>query len=87
MSNEYPQRIHDYIKGQRKFNIKYSLSIERALNINIEGFFSKTIQERTNAIGLKAVSGRCGGNLCKILKENLWIEEHGFDEGLLTRNG
>lgn len=41
MSNEYPQRIHDYIKGQRKFNIKASLSIERALNINIEGFFMK----------------------------------------------
>lgn len=41
MSNEYPQRICDYIKGERKFTIKASISIEKALNINIEGFFFK----------------------------------------------
>lgn len=41
MSNEYPQRIHDYIKGERKFTIRSSISIEKALNINIEGFFMK----------------------------------------------
>lgn len=41
MSNEYPQRICDYIKGQRKFTIKASLAIEKALGIDIEGFFYK----------------------------------------------
>lgn len=41
MSNEYPQRIHDYIKGKRKFTIKSSVSIERALGIGVEGFFVK----------------------------------------------
>mgnify|MGYP007124147113 FL=1 len=29
MSNEYPQRICDYIKGERKFTIKASISIEK----------------------------------------------------------
>lgn len=41
MSNEYPQRISAYIKGERKFTVKASISIEKALNINIEGFFMK----------------------------------------------
>lgn len=31
MLNEYPQRIYDLIKGNRKFNIKTSLVIEKAL--------------------------------------------------------
>ena len=31
MSNEYPQRICDYIKGERKFTIKASISIEKSV--------------------------------------------------------
>jgi plasmid maintenance system antidote protein VapI len=41
MSNEYPQRICAYIRGKRKFTIKASLAIEKALDIDIEGFFLK----------------------------------------------
>lgn len=41
MLNEYPQRIYDLIKGNRKFNIKTSLVIEKALGIDIGGFFLK----------------------------------------------
>lgn len=41
MSNEYPQRIYEFIKGTRKFTIKASLSIEKTLGIDIEGFFVK----------------------------------------------
>lgn len=41
MSNEYPQRISAYINGQRKFTIKASIAIEKALDIDIEGFFYK----------------------------------------------
>lgn len=41
ISNLYPQRIRDYIKGERKFTIRASISIERALGIDIEGFFFK----------------------------------------------
>jgi antitoxin HigA-1 len=41
ISNEYPQRISEYIQGKRKFTIKASLAIEKALHINIEGFFVK----------------------------------------------
>jgi len=41
IANEYPQRIYDFIKGKRKFTIKASLAIEKALGIDIEGFFVK----------------------------------------------
>ena len=41
-SGIYPQRIQDYIKGQRKFTVKSSILIERALEIDIKGFFIKT---------------------------------------------
>ena len=41
MSNEYPQRIYDFIQGKRKFTIKSSLAIEKALGIDITGFFMK----------------------------------------------
>lgn len=41
MSNEYPQHICAYIRGKRKFTIKASIAIEKALGINIEGFFVK----------------------------------------------
>jgi len=41
ISNEYPQRIYEFIKGKRKFTIKSSLSIEKALGIDIQGFFIK----------------------------------------------
>lgn len=40
-SGIYPQRIHDLIKGIRRFTIPYSLNIEKALNIGIEGYFYK----------------------------------------------
>lgn len=39
ISGLYPQRIRDYIKGERKFTVKASISVERALGIRIEGFF------------------------------------------------
>lgn len=41
MSHEYPQRISDYISGKRAFTIKSSIEIERALGIELEGFFVK----------------------------------------------
>lgn len=41
MLNEYLQRIYDLIKGNRKFNIRTSLAIEKALGIDIAGFFLK----------------------------------------------
>lgn len=41
MSNIYPQHICAYIKGKRKFTIKASVAIEKALGISIEGFFVK----------------------------------------------
>lgn len=41
ISGIYPQRIHDLIKGTRKFSVQYSLAIEKALNIGIEGYFYK----------------------------------------------
>lgn len=40
-SGIYPQRIHDLIEGVRKFTIPYSLNIEKALDIDIEGYFYK----------------------------------------------
>lgn len=41
MLNEYPQHICAFIKGKRKFNIKTSIAIEKALGISISGFFFK----------------------------------------------
>ena len=41
MLNEYPQRIYDLIKGNRKFKVKISLAIEKVLERDIEGFFVK----------------------------------------------
>lgn len=41
MLNEYPQRIHNLIKGNRKFKIKTSFAIEKILGIDIDGFFLK----------------------------------------------
>lgn len=34
-----PQRLNDLIKGNRRFTPKNSMDLERALNINIDGFF------------------------------------------------
>lgn len=41
LSDQYPQRIYEYIKGKRKFTIKASLALEKALEIDIKGFFFK----------------------------------------------
>ena len=40
-SGIYPQRICELIKGKRKFTVEYSLKLEKALNIKIEGYFYK----------------------------------------------
>ena len=40
-SKEYPQRINDYINGKRKFTMSSSFAIEKALQIEIHGFFMK----------------------------------------------
>lgn len=38
-SDVITQRINDILKGKRKFTVEISLCIERALGIDIEGFF------------------------------------------------
>lgn len=38
-ANEYPQRIGDLISGKRRFTLKSSFAIEKALSIDIDGFF------------------------------------------------
>ena len=37
----YPQRINELIKGKRNFTIQQSIDIEKALGIDIEGYFYK----------------------------------------------
>lgn len=95
-SGIYPQRIHELIKGIRKFTIQYSLSIEKVLGINMKGYFYKIqanydiykyISEKENSI--KPETGKFSKALFWDIKiENInwqenkaWIIQRVFEYG------
>lgn len=70
--NEYPQRIYDLIKGNRKFTVKSSLAIEKVLGIDIEGFFLKIQTNHEIYVYVTATELKTHPDLSKLNKALFW---------------
>ncbi len=74
------QRLSDLISGTRRFTARYSLGLERALNIKIKGFFLLLQAKNDIYIEERKAAHRNMPNTTKFLQSTFWdVNLHSLD--------